>query len=588
MIVYGDHSRRLAPGAVLADWTDRRPVGPGVETHARLVDALIAAGQIAQGLADDDFVRAGRDRDASAARIAMRAAVALARLVGRSWDGGFEAAALPDPARVADLLATGALDRELDVREPEGFAHYAVYPEGYYRAAAGWTAGRGARVIGLRSIGTTLAAAVAAATGAEVPLTLRPVGPPFARGLSLDPGLDARLADPLAPAFAVVDEGPGLSGSSFGTVADALEERGVGPARVAFFPSHGGEPGAMASPRHRARWASATRLVTGFDDLVLAAERPAHRLEHWVADLTGRATGPLVDLAGGRWRNADGTPRSDEPPSDPPAERRKFLLRAERGSFLLKFVGLGRSGTERARLQGRLAAAGFVPPVSGMRHGFTVEPWRSDLRPLATAGPGRRAVADHLGRYLAVRAGLPADGRSGASVEALAAMLSVNAREALGEEAGREVAARWRPHVATLAEAVRPVLVDARLQAWEWLVAPDGRLLKTDAVDHHAGHDLIGCQDIAWDLAGAAVEFDLDPDARGRLARAVADATGRAPPPLLLGFCRDAYLAFQIGACDLAAGRAGDVADRDRWLARGAGLRDRLRAGLGGAGRDPG
>jgi hypothetical protein len=29
------------------------------------------------------------------------------------------------------------------------------------------------------------------------------------------------------------------------------------------------------------------------------------------------------------------------------------------------------------------------------------------------------------------------------------------------------------------------------------------RLLKTDALDYHAGHDPIGCQDIAWDIAGA-------------------------------------------------------------------------------------
>ena len=62
---------------------------------------------------------------------------------------------------------------------------------------------------------------------------------------------------------------------------------------------------------------------------------------------------------------------------------------------------------------------------------------------------------------------------------------------------------------AGLKGAVRRVETDNRLHAWEWLHTPDGRLLKTDALDHHAGHDLIGCQDITWDIAGATVELDL-------------------------------------------------------------------------------
>ena len=195
------------------------------------------------------------------------------------------------------------------------------------------------------------------------------------------------------------------------------------------------------------------------------------------------------------------------------------------------------------------------------------------------AGIGRGAIVDHLGRYLAIRANLDVEGRAGASIAALADMLAVNAGEALGADAGREAAARWRPHAATLAAMVRRRLTDNRLQAWEWLVTPDGRLLKTDAVDHHAGHDLIGCQDIAWDVAGAIVEFDLDGDEAARVTRAVRGATGRAVPPALLGFATDAYLAFQIGACDLAAGRADEV-DRTRLAARGTCLRDRLRTRL--------
>jgi hypothetical protein len=36
-----------------------------------------------------------------------------------------------------------------------------------------------------------------------------------------------------------------------------------------------------------------------------------------------------------------------------------------------------------------------------------------------------------------------------------------------------------------------------------------GRQLKTDALHHHAGHDLVGCQDVAWDIVGVTVELGL-------------------------------------------------------------------------------
>ena len=61
-----------------------------------------------------------------------------------------------------------------------------------------------------------------------------------------------------------------------------------------------------------------------------------------------------------------------------------------------------------------------------------------------------------------------------------------------------------------LERVVRPVEIDGRLHAWSYL-RRDGHLLKTDALDHHAGHDLVGCQDIAWDIVGAKIE--LGPDA---------------------------------------------------------------------------
>jgi hypothetical protein len=74
--------------------------------------------------------------------------------------------------------------------------------------------------------------------------------------------------------------------------------------------------------------------------------------------------------------------------------------------------------------------------------------------------------------------------------------------------------------------------------------------MKTDAVDHHQAHDLIGCQDPAWDVAGAVVEFDLDEHEAMQLAA----ATGRSVDAEHLQFYELGYCAFRLGAAHLAEG----------------------------------
>jgi hypothetical protein len=85
----------------------------------------------------------------------------------------------------------------------------------------------------------------------------------------------------------------------------------------------------------------------------------------------------------------------------------------------------------------------------------------------------------------------------------------------------------------------------------EWLRTPSGKLVKTDALDHHQGHDLIGCQGIEWDLAGFSEEFGLDARERSLLA----DAASVNIDPHLLQFYRHAYAAFRLGQSELAGDR---------------------------------
>ena len=112
---------------------------------------------------------------------------------------------------------------------------------------------------------------------------------------------------------------------------------------------------------------------------------------------------------------------------------------------------------------------------------------------------------------------------------------------------------RFAPDLRKLERRVRRMETDSRLHMWEWLQRDDGRLLKTDALDHHAAHDLVGCQDVAWDVAGARVELDLSPTEMQDLCAGIEHETGRAVDPGLIAFSLPCYLAFQTGYYALAA-----------------------------------
>ncbi|HEX8470185.1 MAG TPA: hypothetical protein VF633_03655, partial [Brevundimonas sp.] len=82
-----------------------------------------------------------------------------------------------------------------------------------------------------------------------------------------------------------------------------------------------------------------------------------------------------------------------------------------------------------------------------------------------------------------------------------------------------------------------------------WLRSADGGLLKADALDHDVEHDLIGPQDLAWDVAGAAVELGFSATA---LAAQTALISGRTIDPDLLVFLTPCYMAFRLGAARMA------------------------------------
>ena len=564
MLVYGDRSRAADSGQTLADLRVRLETleaqGPPIERHARLCGVFIAAGELTQGLADAVMAVQGQDGPSPEQAAAMALLMELAHALLASWRALGEGTTPPALDRVAlgqafAGLETLTLPAEVQLKAGEGYAFYALYPEGYAEAAAQLSdvkdgAASELTVIGIRSIGVGLAAIAAAALGSSPPVTVRPIGHPFARELRLGPELEGVLKTRTKGGFVVVDEGPGLSGSSLGAVADALEALGAGSSGIAFLPSHSGDLGAEASPRHRLRWASAERPCREFDARLLQAERPGHSLASWFSDLTGGSAVSLQDLSGGGWRALRYADEADWPSANTYQERRKFLLACPNGTWLLKFVGLGDAG-ERAFAQAQaLAAAGFAPEVTALRYGFLAQPWLASSRPLRLDPTDRPAFAGHLGGYLGWRAArLPAPPDSGATLDALLEMARINLAEACGPGvlASRALdPARW-----SAAPPTRRVWTDNRLHLQEWLQLEDGGWLKADGVDHAAAHDLVGAQDIAWDVAAARVEFDLDEDEMAILAAALrreADLDAG-----LVAILEPAYVAFQLGAFSLAA-----------------------------------
>jgi hypothetical protein len=558
MLVYGDVERietvEAKQGFIQGILSDADRLPPGIRRHEALVSAFIGTSELVQSLVDVEFQERGFDARSPLHDTGVECLSVLAKAIAQSWQNGFAQVSLPS-IFFTKLLS---FDPSLKIRtkQAEGYAFYALYPEGYLDSAKDSGLGPDARVIGIRSIGMGLSALVAAALDAPPPLTLRPVGHPFGREVKVDPGLTEQLTANKNRAFAIVDEGPGLSGSSFGAVADWLERAGIPREQIHFFPSHAGGLGPQASDRHRERWSMAPRHLVTMDNLLLHRPGP-HNLAAWVEDVIGPLEEPLEEVSGGAWRAKRYLDKACWPPANIQQERRKFLARAKGSSWLVKFAGLGETGSRKLQQGLQLHKAGFTPDIAGLRHGFLIERWHGDARSLDQVSFDRDDLIAQVGAYLAFRSRhFPAAEHQGASLRDLRHMAVYNTRQTVGEEAASALE-RSLGAATTLEGKVHRVCTDNRMHPWEWLVS-GGRLIKTDALDHSAAHDLVGHQDITWDIAGAAIELELSQEEISRLCGIVSQESGHPVCPDLLAFMMPCYLAFQTGAHLMGAGALGE------------------------------
>lgn len=561
-----DEPRRILDAACAAACAATVPLAAH-PSHDDWVELLIEVGELEAAIADAEMPE--RDDLTPLAGSLRRLTRLLGHAVVRSWDGDAAGvfAGAPAIAHAAREAARLPLPPCVRLRVPEGYAYYGLYPETYAAAARRCAAElrpERAVVIGIRSIGTSLSAVVAATlaeSGAAVrSCTVRPRGHPFARTVSFGERLADVVRDARNDWFAVVDEGPGLSGSSMTSVADALLRLGVAEERIVFFPSWLPDPSRLVSDTARTRWPRHRKFVGDFDDLWLRGGR--------LVDSFGG--GAVRDLSAGAWREVvDVEP---PPPVHPQHEQRKLLVTPDQAGdrLLLKFVGLGRYGRARLERARRLHADGWVPEPLVLRHGFLARRWVEG----APVAQGRvpAELHEHVARYAAyLRREHPAD--DDPRVDVLLEMMRTNVRESLGPE--------WlealRP-VEALAARVRgapTTRCDARPMPHEWLRTATG-FVKTDALSHHDDHFLPGPQHVAWDLAGACAELDLDAHRECALLTAYVAASGDSAVRRIFPFHRVAYLAFRIGYTTLAAQALGDSPDGAAMRGRRAFYAERL------------
>jgi hypothetical protein len=532
LLVFREGQRRVCGHKLKAALAEQVRLLCGGNSREPLIGALLRAGELECGLADAEA------EDAQSAEL-LTDRIADALLQGGRWGGSpksdfqtsnslsanFQNISFQTLLDAAEDLS--AID-QLSIATPEGFAYYALHPLAY-ADVLDQVCGPEAPllVVGIRSIGTTLSAVTAAAArrqGRKIDrLTIRPQGHPYNRTAEFSARqLAAINQDALFGAtFAVVDEGPGLSGSSFLAVAEALERAGAPREKIILVSSHAPNVDALCAHDAARRWRQFRCVAVSGE-----VRRPAE-----AADFIG----------GGKWRSRAFAIPSEWPASWTGFERLKYLSSTDDNERrLYKFAGLGHYGDEVFERELKVAASGFGPLPRRESDGFVSYPWLSHQRTGARSLSARDISPEVLARmaqYCAFRRrAFPAER---AELNALRQMAEHNLHE-LGLDLPVEL------------QLEHPVIADGRMQPHEWLMTQEGRLLKTDSGSHGDDHFFPGPTDIAWDLAGAIVEWQMNEQQAKDFLELYRSASGDDASDRIDGFIK-AYAVFRSAYCLMAA-----------------------------------
>ena len=441
-------------------------LGPQGRRHA-LLDLLLRAGELECALCDEG--------SPDAATIAGVTDALASSLVSRET---------LRPAELALKARMLSVPDYVHLTPPEGFAYYALHPLDFADLIPRVDPiGRVAAVVGIRSIGTTLSAVVQAALrsgGIQAErTTVRPTGHPYDRRCGFTSAQLRWVATMLSHQadFLVVDEGPGMSGSSFLSVGDAMISAGVPRANISFIGSRDPYPPYLTARNAAERWVAFRSYSTS-------------STKH----LPG---GAKRFVAGGIWRGDVYAEQRQWPASWLQMERLKFT--SEENDLFFKFEGYGRFGEAVHRRAIAAADAGFAPMPLRFEEGFGVYPMLRGRT--CNKGDVSAALLQRIAAYCAFRVkSFRTEVQPNANLEE---MLRFNFKNEFGVElTGQQCELR----------VVNPVIADGRMLPHKW-IDTDGALLKVDSAIHGDDHFFPGPTDIAWDLAGTIVEWELEADA---------------------------------------------------------------------------
>lgn len=522
MLVYRDGRRSVPVRELVRKLEQALASLQSDRTENTLLNTLLRAGELECALCDVG----SSDTDLAAALTDKLAGLAC----------GAESSSCDSPQIRHQLLSSIHYDGELTVSQPEGFAYYALHPLDFADAisAAGLKT-RFAHVVGVRSIGTTLSAVVAAKLNADgIPasrMTVRPEGHPYDRHTSFTyvqsiAVQQAYLRDAL---FLVCDEGPGRSGSSLLSAAEALEREGISRDRIVLLCSYQPNTDALCAPHAPERW------------------RRYHSVAAGMTNRLPQETGQY--LGADEWRRLFLAETDVWPATWPHMERLKFLSRSRQKIF--KFEGHGSYGEPVREREQMLASSGFGARYLGHEAGFGIHELVGGRLP-DPAKPSR-ALLRHLANYCAWRARAFSATVSQESILQLEHMAAHNIKQELG----------FAPELRL--EVERPAISDGRMQPHEWRELGGDQWVKLDASTHGDDHFFPGPVDIAWDLAGLCVEWQLAADHRDFLLSEYRRMSHDNPGPRLEAY-EIAYAAFRLGWSRMAAASACGTNDEARLL----------------------
>ena len=467
-----------------------------------LLAALIAAGELECTLAD---------LNSPSLTISTHITDRLAKFLIEGSEGG---------ASLQSELHEIAVPGEVRMSVAEGFAYYALHPGKFKRAVDELPIRGDAKVVGLRSIGTTLSATVMAALrarGIEAErITVRPEGHPYERQLVLrEQDRDWLQGSTANTTVIIVDEGPGISGSSFLAVAEAVESSGVPRENIVLIGSREPDQQNLRAPRAAERWPR-FRFISADNAPILPAEAQE-------------------EIGGGLWRRVMLEDFENQPASWTQLEAAKYLPEDRRHFF--KFHGYGHYGEAISERAKKLAERNFGPRFLGLYLGFGKYEFVQG-RMLTLADRNSELLA-RLAEYCAFR-------KKEFSAEEcdreLVAMANWNWECEFGE--------RIAPEISLKAEQV--VVADGRMQPHEWRRADDGRLLKLDGTSHGDDHFFPGPCDIAWDLASAVVEWQMEDQQAQEFLEKYRELSGDDPWERLPNYLL-AYAVFRMAWSKMAA-----------------------------------